>query len=173
MTRKILALAMVLMIVAMLATPVMAAPATKFDVTATFSITTSSVAHQVDHNIMQLKEGTAEGVVTINIPGQDPLVGTYSGDWLGTIKFDHPAPGPFPGAEGHYMGQMIWTFTGEGTTGTFEGTRHTKSVGLPANTYVETSTVLHGTGDFLGQTLKLSYEGAPPIVLEGYLLIPN
>jgi hypothetical protein len=33
--------------------------------------------------------------------------------------------------------------------------------------------VLYGTGDFEGQTLKLSYEGAPPAVFEGYLVIPN
>ena len=177
MTRKILALAIVLILLAMLATPVMAAPATKIEgVTATLTIVTmTSVYTAHDHGILQVREGVAEGAVTLNIPGQDPLTGTLYAEFIGTMKLDHPMPGPWPNAQTIMIGHPVFTFTGEGTTGTFEGVRHNKVIGFPDPfvSYIDTRLDLHGTGDFHGQRLKLSYEGPPPIALEGYLLVPK
>jgi hypothetical protein len=173
---KVLGIAVVLLAVAMLAAPVMAAPATKIEgVTATLTITMTSVYTAVDHGILQVREGVATGEVTINIPGQTPLTGTVYAEFIGTMKLDHPMPGPWPNAEMVMVGHPVFTFTGEGTTGTFEGVRHNKVIGFPdpVVSYINTRLVMHGTGDFLGQTLKLSYEGAGPVALEGYLLIPN
>ena len=64
-----------------------------------------------------------------------------------------------------------------GITGTFEGMLHTKTIGLPPVpgiiSYTETHMVLKGTGDFQGQTLQISYAGAPPALLAGTLIIPK
>ena len=72
------------------------------------------------------------------------------------------------------MGHEVWTFTGEGNTGTFESSVSVgKYVGIPVNSHIDRKIVLHGTGDFKGQTLKLSYEGEPPALFEGYLIVPK
>jgi hypothetical protein len=176
MNKKILFLLVSVLAVAMLAVPVMAAPATKIEgVTATITVTMTSVYTTHDHGILQVREGVATGTVTINIPGQPQLVGTVYAEFLGTMKLEHPMPGPWLEAQSLMVGNPVFTFTGEGTTGTFEGIRHNKIIGFPdpVVSYINTHLDLHGTGDFLGQTLKLSYEGAPPTALEGWLLIPN
>ena len=176
MNRKILGICSVLILVAMLATPVMAAPSTKIEgVTATITVSMTSVYTAHDHGILQVREGVAEGEVTLNIPGQDPLTGNLYAEFIGTMKLDHPMPGPWPNALTIMVGHPVFTFTGEGTTGTFEGVRHNKVIGFPDPfvSYIDARLDLHGTGDFLGQTLKLSYEGPPPIALEGYLIVPN
>ena len=177
MNKKILGIFGCLLVVAMLAIPVMAAPATKIEgVTALVDRTTTNQWRVVDHDIWQLYEGEAIGTVTVSIPGKGDLTGVYEGEWHGKIK-----SGPMTGflewaeAECLYNRQLTWTFTGEGTTGTFEGTGHPKAIGFPptVSSYVHMEIVLHGTGDFQGQTLKLAYEGAPPVALEGSLLIPK
>ena len=176
MNKKVLVIAVALMAVTMLAVPVMAAPATKIEgVTATITVTMTSVYTVHDHGILQVREGVADGEVTINIPGQAPLIGTVHAEFIGTMKLEHPMPGPWPEAVNIMVGHPVFTFTGEGTTGTFEGVRHNKVIGFPDPfvSYINTRLDMHGTGDFLGQTLKLSYEGAPPLALEGWLLIPN
>jgi len=174
MNKKVLGIVVALMAVAMLATPVMAAPATKVEgVTLTLDLTTTSVYTLVDHGILQVRDGVATGTVTLNIPEQAPLIGTVYAEFIGTMKFTHPVPPPDLEAESIMVGHPVFTFTGEGTTGTFEGVRHSKMIGFPFSSYINTRFDLHGTGDFLGQTLKLSYEGAPPAVIEGCLLIPN
>jgi hypothetical protein len=38
---------------------------------------------------------------------------------------------------------------------------------------MQVTMVFHGTDDFQGQTLKVSFEGAPPLALEGSILIPK
>lgn len=66
------------------------------------------------------------------------------------------------------------TFTGEGTTGTFEGMAQWKWIGTTIPfVSIEVHMVLRGTGDFKGQTLKLSSEPTFPPVVEGYLIIPK
>ena len=161
----------------MLVAPAMATPATKIEgVTATtLESTRTSVFTIVDHSIVQVRHGEAIGMVTINIPGQNPLIGTVYREFKGTFKLGHGPPGPFLEAEGIETGQLVFSFTGEGTTGTFKGVEYTKMIGFPVEfvSYMNTRLELHGTGDFLGQTLKLSFEGnPPPIAWEGYILIP-
>jgi hypothetical protein len=169
------ALAFVFLLI--LAAPVMAAPATRIEgVTASIETETTNDWRIVDHDIWQLFDGTGSGEVTLSVPGKPDLTGTYEGVWHGKIKAG-PMVGmmQWPEAECHYNSRMVWTFTGEGTTGTFEGTRHAKAIGFPGVvcSYTEVSMILHGTGDFQGQTLKLSYKGATPIALEGVLIIPK
>jgi hypothetical protein len=74
------------------------------------------------------------------------------------------------------------TFTGVGTTGTFEGVTHRTITGWtygPPPSYIPGSVfeghmVLHVTGDFQGWTLKLSFEGGlPPNPAIGYAIIPK
>jgi hypothetical protein len=175
--KKILGIFGCLLVSAMLTIPVMASPATRIEgVTASIETVTANDWRIVDHDIWQLFDGTASGEVTISIPEKPDLTGIYEGEWHGKIK-SGPMAGmmQWPEAECHYNSRMVWTFAGEGTTGTFEGTRHAKAIGFPPTvcSYIEIKMVLYGTGDFQGQILELSYEGALPSVLEGSLLIPN
>jgi hypothetical protein len=178
--RKILGIAVVLMAVAMMAVPVMAKPATKIEgVTLTTVVklvpdpdaTRSSTHNNIVHN-----EGTSTGTATLTIPGQDLLHFDYYGIWNGR---SHWTGFNAPDAEGSNVinGMVVLTCTDEGIDGTFEGTYHTKNVGLPPVegilSYTEYHMVLHGTGDFQGQTLKVSYAGAPPADLAGCLIIPK
>jgi hypothetical protein len=175
MKNKILVITVLLLTFALLSIPVMAAPATKIEgVTAILEaalIPDPASLRMVDHNIV-FNEGTSAGTITLNIPGKDPLVGTSSGTWSGRSKWTD-FPNPNPEATNVVRGKMVLTFTG----GTFEGTTHIKSKGLPPlppfGIYTEYHMVLQGTGDFEGQTLKLSYAGAPPPVFEGCLIIPK
>jgi hypothetical protein len=171
---KILLIPVLLLTLAFVTLPVMGAPATKIEgVTATIDMDATWETRLVDHGILHLR-GTFPGEVTLNIPGKDPLTGTAYVDAIGKIKFDKPDP-PFPEAEGLFRGKMVWTFTGENTTGTFEGVRHNKWIGYPRpfTSFWDNHMVLRGTGDFAGQTLKLSYMGPSPLALEGTLIIPK
>jgi hypothetical protein len=171
--KKVLGIAVTLLLAAMFIAPAMAKPATKIEgVTATvLPTTTEGVLREVDHGILQIRGGIMTGPVTLSIPGQAPLVGTYYGELNGWIKLDHPAPGPWLEAENLFSGKVELSFPG----GTFVGIRHFKMIGFPTPfiSHVDTQMVLHGTGDFKGQTLKLSYEGALPPVFEGYLIMPK
>jgi hypothetical protein len=176
MNKKVLGVAVTLLLAAMFLAPAMAAPATKIEgvtlipATALFPDDTSIFA---DHNIVH-NDGTAVGTATLNIPDQDSLHFDYYGVWNGTSKWTDM---PNPDLEGSNVvrSMVVLTCTDEGITGTFEGVLHTKTIGLPPPTasYVETQMILLGTGDFQGQTLKLSYEGAPPTDMEGTLIIPK
>jgi len=109
-----------------------------------------------------LNRGISTGEVTLNIPGEDPLVGDWDSTWISrVINPDFPDANP----EGKItlMGMMVWTFTGEGTTGTFFGETRNELIGypFPTATYTDVQMKLQGTGDFRGQTLKLSYQGVP------------
>jgi hypothetical protein len=178
LNKKVLGIAVTLLLAAMFIAPAMAAPATKIEgvtlipATALFPDDTTIFA---DHNIVH-NDGTAIGTATLNIPEQDSLHFDYYGIWNGTSKWTNF---PNPDLEGSNVvrSMVVLTCTDEGITGTFEGVLHTKTIGLPPVipfvSYTETHMVLHGTGDFQGQTLKLSYAGAPPALLEGYLIIPK
>ena len=175
LNKKILGIALAVFFLAMLIIPVMAAPATKIEgVTATIIaaiIPDPASLRIVNHNIV-FNKGTGAGTITLNIPGKDPLLGTSSSTWSGRSKWTD-FPNPDPEATNVVRGKIVFTFPG----GTFEGMTHVKSKGLPPfppfGLYVEYHMVLQGTGDFEGQTLKLSYEGAPPPVYEGCLIIPK
>ena len=175
MNKKVLGFALTIFFLAMLAAPVIAVPATKVEgVTAIMDFVAIPGSQKlVDHGIQQTREGVSIGTVTLNIPEQDALIGTLTGEWIGTVKFSQFPPDP--NAEAVIRAKAVWAFTGEGTTGTFEGVSHSKWIGFPTPfmSYISYHMVLQGTGDFEGQTLKLSCEGAPPPVLEGYLVIPK
>ena len=178
MNRKILVIPVLLLTFALLSLPVMGAPATRIEgvtlTTAIALIPDPTTIIFADHNIVH-NDGIGTGTATLNIPLQPSLHFNYYGVWNGTAKWTG-FPAPDPEGTNVVKSRTILTCTDEGITGTFEGTLHTKTIGLPppvATSYVEYNMIFHGTGDFQGQTLKLSYAGAPPTDLEGTLIIPK
>ena len=181
MNKKVLEIAVVLVAAAMLITPVLAAPATKIEgvklttVTALHPVATrSSIHNNIVHN-----EGTTDGIATLTIPDQDPLHFNYYGIWHGTSHWTG-FNAPDPEGTNVVNSMVVLTCTDDGIDGTFEGMYHTKNVGLPPRlppngpwSYTEIHIVLHGTGDFQGQTLKVSYAGEPAADLAGTLIIPK
>jgi hypothetical protein len=167
LNRKVLGIAVALLLAAMFVAPVFAKR--KVAVTATQMGTGSGEeGWLVDHGIYQYRGWEGAGMVTLRIPGQTPLVGASSSVFSGKTTFTQEPPDPQ--AEGMTHLKMMWTFTGEGTTGTFEGQMQRKTIGVPVITHVEAHVVLQGTGNFEGQTLILSYEGPPPLQWEGFLI---
>ena len=166
MKKKIRVIAVALLFAAMLAAPVLAAPATKIEgVTATADGTPiPSSMRTVSHGSIRHIKGTTTGTVYLTIPGLGTLEGTWNSEWVTRSKISQDP------TEALIASKLVWTFTGEGTTGTFEGVDQRKIIG---GSYFEDNLVLHGTGDFQGQTLKLSYTGTPPVIQEGYLIIPK
>lgn len=152
-----------------------AAPATKIDgVTLTVTAYGEWIfgkAWLVDHGVFQMKGNSIDFELILHIPGQGDLVGTGSTFAWGWIKFTQEPPDP--DAVSNQQVKTTYTFTGEGTTGTFEGIGHRTDIGFPMVTYQEQRMVFRGTGDFRGQTLVLSTVGGPSTVPEGYLLIPH
>ena len=168
MNKKILGIIVSVLTLAILVAPAMAAPATKIEgVTLTSGATpVRDSIRFVDHNIVHSR-GTSTGPVTLTIPEYPLPEGIWDSTWAWMGKWtDFPASDP----EGELIisGKVVLTFTGVGTTGTFKGTIIRKIVGLPpsGSSIVEDRMVLQGTGDFKGQTLKLSNS-------EGYLIIPK
>lgn len=179
MSKKILVIPILLLTFALISIPVMAAPATKVGATATIEYATMTPVdnffsvQKEDHAINHVKEGISTGAVNLTI-GVVLHEGTVSGEWRGNAKY--PSPDfPWADAEGIILSKHVWTFTDAGFTGTFEGVTHSRWIGqIPAfRSYIEYHMVLHGTGDMEGQTLRLSYAGAPPAVLEGTLVTPK
>jgi hypothetical protein len=179
--KKILGIAVTLLLAAMLAAPAMAAPATKIEgvtLTTAVALIPDDTAIYADHNIVH-NDGTAAGTATLDIPEKDSLHFDYYGVWNGTSKWTNP-PNPDPEATNVIRSTVVMNCTDEGITGTFEGMVHSKTIGLPpppfpnaATSHIEYNMVFHGTGDFQGQTLKLSYAGPPPVDLEGCLITPK
>jgi hypothetical protein len=160
----------------MLATPVMAAPAKKIEeVTVTAVVTQTSdpgYPRLVSHGTISHGKGTSVGTVTVNIPGKTPLNGIWNGEWVTMSNWKEDP------VVVNIRGKVVWTFTGTGTTGTFVGLVQRKITGFPPDPptvipYFEDNVVLRGTGDFQGQTLKLTFEGYPPVIQEGCLIIPK
>jgi hypothetical protein len=164
--KKVLGIVLTVSFLAMLTIPVMAKPATKIEgVTATANGTpTPSSMRTVSHGSIRHIKGTTAGTVYLTIQGLGTLEGTWNSEWVTRSKISQDP------TEALIASKLVWTFTGEGTTGTFEGVDQRKIIG---GSYFEDYLVLHGTGDFQGQTLKLSYEGAPPVIDEGVLIIPK
>ncbi|MFC1487913.1 hypothetical protein ACFLRN_09550 [Thermoproteota archaeon] len=175
MKKKLLVIPVILLTFVLLSIPVMAAPATKIEgVTLTFDhIPTLGPQNFVDHTIIQTRGGTSFGEATLTIPGIPLPKGTWDTTWTSTAKWpSFPIPDPEGGNMIREKVKMI--FTGVGTNGTFEGRAQWKWVGtMGALLSIEVHMVLRGTGDFKGQTLKLSSEPALPAVIEGCLIIPK
>ena len=183
MKKKILLVIASLLLVTMFITPAIAAHPNRYDVTATQigSGVTGLIPHVSLHGnrvVLQLRNGAGEGVVTLNLPG-GPIEGTTEAKVWGKIQFFDPMPDP--NAVGIWQAQMVWSFTDQGgKTGTFEGIRKFKVIGYPRIPtilipYTETFCILRGTGDFRGQTLKLSFEGDAEAGISwvGTLLMPK
>ena len=169
MKNRILVIAVLLLTFALLSIPVMAEPAIKIEgVTVTASVTQTmdpGYPRFVSHGTISHGKGTSVGTVTVNIPGKTPLNGIWNGEFVsnGHWKEDPDVL--------NIRGKLVWTFTG----GTFEGVVQRKITGLPisGSSYFKDNAVLRGTGDFQGQTLKLTFEGYPPVIQAGYIIIPK
>ena len=160
---------------AMLVTPIMAAPATKIPgVTLAASTTTvpnPGYPRLSSHDTISHGRGTSTGTCTLTIPGHPLPEGTWYSEWVSRAKISQdPAE-----TEVLIASMVVLTFTGVGTTGTFQGIVQRKIIGFPptGSSVFEDSMVLQGTGDFHGRTLKLSYEGTLPVIQEGCLIIPK
>jgi hypothetical protein len=181
MNKKILGIALTVFFSAMLTIPVMGAPATKIEgVTVTAMVTQASdpgYPRMVSDGTIGHGKGTSVGTVTVNIPGKTPLDGIWNGEWVSMSNWKEDP------VVVNIRGKIVWTFTDEGTgvpdtTGTFEGIIQRKITGFPPDPptvipYFEDNLVLHGTGNFQGQTLKLTFEGYPPVIQEGCLIMPK
>ena len=171
MNKKILVIPVLLLTFALFSIPVMAAPATKIE-----GVTLTAVAPPapdfgfprfVAHDTIVHSRGTSTGKVTLTIPGYPLPEGDWDSEWITNGNFKQDP------AEVVIRGKVTLTFTGEGTTGTFKGVIQRKIIGYPptGDSIFEDHMVLQGTGNFKGQTLKLSYEGTLPVIDEGYLII--
>ena len=181
MNKKILGLAVVLLAAAMLAVPVMAAPATKIEgvtmeVSPGAAVPYDGYPRWVSDGTISHSRGTnTPGMtVTITIPNpQDPpnptvLIGDYHSDWVANANWKKDP------VEVVIMSKLTLTFGDD----TFEGVVQRSIAGNPMlpTSPIEDHVVLQGTGDFKGQTLKLSYAGIPavdPLIAEGYIIIPK
>ncbi len=182
MDRKLLVIFVALIAVAMLATPVIAA--TKIEGVilkrGSGSPVTSSYRY-VAHDTIRFSEGTTDSTVKLTIPGRGELNGNWHSEWHSQVRFSFSQPNPDsptpdPEADFQTSGIVVLTFTGEGTTGTFEGMTHQEMIGYPTSvaSYVSSHMVLQGTGDFKGQTLKIEQEGNPKTAISvGYIIIPK
>jgi hypothetical protein len=168
MNKKILVIPVLLLAFALISIPVMGAPATKIEgVTLTAAATPiPDDTRWVSHDTIRHARGTSTGTVTLNIPGQDPLPGDWYSEWANVGKFKQDP------AELVIRGKVVLTFPGKGT---FKGVIQRTIIGYPVSgsSYFIDHMVLQGTDAFQGQTLKLSYEGTPPVISEGYLIIPK
>jgi hypothetical protein len=174
MKKNILLITVLLLTFAFISIPVMAKPATKIEgVTVTAVVTQTpnpGFPRLVSHDAIGHTKGTSTGTVAITIPTEDPLNPiVLNGDWKG--EFVTRGKFTLDPAEVLIRGKLVWTFTG----GTFEGVIQRTIIGYPpgpSSIFIDHA-VLHGTGDFRGQTLKISFEGTPPIIQEGYLINPK
>jgi hypothetical protein len=178
MKKKILVIPVLLLTFALLSIPVMAAPATKIEGVTLILLHTplGGPQHIVDHTIIHTI-GTSYGPANLIIPtDQDPLVleGIWDTEWFSTQKLSDTV------MERNLIRENVTlTFTDESTgypdtTGTFEGRAQWKWFFTDGTlSSITAHMVLRGTGDFKGQTLKLSFEGTPPVIDEGYLIIPK
>ena len=171
MNKKILMLLVSVLAVALLAIPVMGAPATKIegviltDVGIPVRYTHPGYPLVVDHTIAHSK-GNTTNTITLTIPKPEqttPLVleGSWYSEWISRSKI---SPEPTE-TELLIQGKVVMTFTG---LGTFEGKIYRTILGTPPDMIqsMYTRMVLHGTGDFRGQTLKF-VDG------NGYLIMPK
>jgi hypothetical protein len=164
LNKKVLGIALVCVFLAVLATPVMAAPATKIE-GVTITVTTGPPV-PYDGYPRWVSEGTIShsrgesfpaSTVTLFIPG----VGTFSGDWH-TVWMSN---GNWKKGEFIIPSKNTMTFA----EGTFEGVNQRRITGEnPMSPYaiIEDHGVYKGvSGDFIGWTLKITNN-------EGYVIIP-
>jgi hypothetical protein len=169
MNKKVMATVAVLMAVAILATPVMATPAERIDVTImhTQGLPSNPEGKTTNSGIWQARERTWEISVTINIPDETPLTGTIY-NVMNTRYFSARDKTI------DVSNALLEISTGD----TFEGVMKFTWVGLYTNPFtaeIEMNGVLHGTGVYQGQTLMITCAG--PVIgslpWEGVLIRPH
>jgi hypothetical protein len=163
-TRKILGVCIVFMLVAMLATPVLAVSPKKISVTATQSGGVvpgpESITWTTEGGIRQFRDYIGAGTVTLNIPGQDPLTGPSSSVFDFTINTKTQV--------GVFHGRMTWEFN----DGTFEGVDQ-MTMYYAEGARREAHMVLHGSDAFEGWVITLNGVSIAGVMnWEGFLLIP-
>ena len=174
MEKKVLAVFVSLFALTSLTIPVLCAPSMKIEGVTLSAVTTPvpDYMHWVSDDTIRHSSGTTTGTVTLFIPGHPLPGGTWNSTWANNGNFKKDP------AEIVIRGKVVLAFTGEGTTGTFEGVIQRTIIGYPpsdSSIFID-HMVLQGTGDFKGWTLKLSHEGArgtPPMINEGYVIIPK
>jgi hypothetical protein len=179
MNKKFLVIPVLLLTFVFISIPVMAAPAKKIEGVTMTRITPAvrkvhpGYPRYVGNGIGHSK-GNSTFTVRLTIPGLGPmgsdliLEGARHGEWISNSMWKN-APDPDPEARAVITASVVITFTGTGTTGTFVGRVYRTITGFPFPseiTVMYTRIVLHGTGDFRGQTVKL-------IDGEGYAIIPK
>jgi hypothetical protein len=171
MNKMVLGMAVALIAIAMLATPVLADSARKIEgVTAAVSGTVmDGWASRITNpgEVRHYKDWTWTGAITLSIPGEAPLVGRYL-DTIDGMVF--PVISDDDGVE-HNQGWGIWHFyeVWAFPLGTFEGTAQFEQL-APSFAAYESRIVLHGTGAYEGWRLVLTkIQGVP---YEGYLMKP-
>lgn len=163
MRKAVIVMGLVLMVFALLTTPVLAVSPKKIPVTA--KQLGAAIVHGPDSWEMELmkagigqhREFLGAGKVNLTIPGQPVLMGNSSS----VINFmQNNKTGIWVM---HF--EMTWIFVG----GKFEGNDQMKI--SPEG--VEAHMILHGSGIFEGWKLALTGKAPPaPLTWEGFLLIP-
>ena len=174
MNKKMLVIPVFLLAFAFISIPVMGAPATKIEGVTIEVFTTGQPVPDdgyprwvSDGTIVHSKGESSPGsTVTLFIPG----VGTYvDGDWHTDWIFN----GNWKKGEFVIPSKNTMTFA----EGTFEGVNQRRITGespFSPTAYFEDRSVWKGvSGIFKGWTLKLSYEGTPSTITEGYIIIPK
>jgi hypothetical protein len=168
MNKKVLGIAVTLLIAAMFVAPAMAAPATKIEGVTITVVTGPPVPY--DGYPRLVSEGTIahsrgesfpDSTVTLFIPGVGIYSGTYSGDW-DTVWI---ANANFKKGQFIIPSKNTMTFT----EGTFEGVNQRRITGespMSPTAIIEDYCVWKGTGMFKGWTLKTTNN-------EGYIIIPK
>lgn len=165
MNKKVLVIAVALMVVAMLATPVLADSPKKIPVTATQAggqvEGPDSRTWTTEGGIVQYKDWLGSGSIKLDLPSS--LGGTLMGSSTSVVSFSKNTKT----GVGVVHIEMTWTFT----DGTFEGIDEMKNYYIEG--IKEAHVVMHGTGDYEGWVLILSGTATPaPMKWEGDLLIP-
>lgn len=173
MKRILLLVPILALLMLLLASPVIAAPAQKFSVSLETKGSTITAAESriTNGDIVHTVGGVRGGPVYLTI-GSDPVItGTYieTGDSVINTK---------TGESIVHFNTMVCDFPG----GSFEGIKTMKSTYRLINgamTAVEQSqhAVLHGSGIYEGQTLKIGYDWvltSPPVpkIYDGILIVP-
>lgn len=175
MNRKIVYLIPILLLLLFVA-PVTAASPMKVDITADPENTKMSKT-EWDKNIINPGEVRHyegwkwTGDITLNIPGYDPIVGTFV-DYVDGMVFPSITNEPADSVEhkvgtGVYHLHEVWTFE----DGTFAGIAQLKQY-APGFTVFESHIILHGTGAYEGWMLVLDgSRKSGSAFYEGYAMI--
>ena len=171
--KKRILIPLVVLLVLFIATPVIAAPATKTPFTAEASLVLGNISQGkqwiTEDGISHVKGAISEGTLT----------STSGPDISGTIRMTTTESVDLNTGEGSLHGK--WTITAMPDSYTFEGSAvAVMTPTSPTTSHISGTFIGHGTGDYDGQKIKGSFEadvtiGIPQVEmdLEGILLSPK